>query len=158
MITSALVSWLHVLGVGLGLGAVLARGALLRSLRAEALSDLLQETRARVLLVDSVWGVSALVLLPTGLFRAFGGLEKGTDFYAHSALFWLKMTLVVVVLALEMWPMATLIKWRIAIAKGAPVDLSRARTFGAISFVQGGALVLIMACAAFMARGFLQVR
>lgn len=152
MITSALVSWLHVLGVALGLGAVLARGALLRS------APLTDETRDRVLLVDSVWGVSALVLLPTGLFRAFGGLEKGTDFYAHSALFWLKMVLVVVVLALEMWPMATLIKWRIAIAKGAPVDLSRAPTFGAISFVQGGALVLIMACAAFMARGFLQVR
>ena len=40
-----------------------------------------------------MWGVAALLWLVTGLLRAFGGLEKGTQFYLTSNLFWVKMTL-----------------------------------------------------------------
>lgn len=152
MFTSALVSWLHLVGVALGLGSVAARGVYLR------VAPLTDDARDRALAIDGVWGLSALLLLPTGLFRAFGGLEKGTDFYAHSALFWMKLTLVVTLIALEVWPMAVLIRWRIALARKQPIDTSRARTFAIISFVEAGAIIVIMACAAFMARGFLQVR
>jgi putative membrane protein len=52
----------------------------------------------RVLLADNIWGVSALILLVTGGMRAFGGYEKGTDYYLHQPLFHLKMTLFVLIL------------------------------------------------------------
>ena len=152
MFGSALVSWLHLLGVALGLGSVVARGYFLR---ATPFTDV---DRQRALNVDGIWGLSAMLLLPTGLMRAFFGFEKGFDFYAHSVLFWTKLTIVVALLSLELWPMITLIKWRVAIGKGQPVDTSRARLFGMISYVEGASIVLIMMLAAFMARGFLQVR
>lgn len=140
------------MGVALGLGSVVARGYFLR---ATPFSDV---DRQRALNVDGVWGLAALLLLPTGFLRAFAGLEKGFDFYSHSALFWIKVTLVVGLMALEMWPMITLIKWRVAIGKGQPVDTSKARVFGTISYVEAALLLVVMLCAAFMARGFGQVR
>lgn len=152
MFGSALVSWFHLLGVALGLGAVIARGYFLRATPFTAVD------RQRALTVDGVWGVAALLLLPTGALRAFGGFEKGFDFYGHSALFWTKLALVSALVAVELWPMIVLIKWRVAIAKGQTVDTSRARLFGAISYAEGASIVVIMMLAAFMARGFLQVR
>jgi putative membrane protein len=152
MLGSAFISWLHLLGVALGLGSVFARGYFLR---ASPFSDV---DRQRALNVDGIWGISALLLLPTGALRAFGGFEKGFDFYGHSALFWGKLTIVIALVAAEMWPMVTLIRWRVAMSRGEAVDTSHARTFGTISYVQGGAIVVIMLLAAFMARGFLQVR
>lgn len=59
-----LVSWLHLLGVALGLGSVVARGYLLR---ATPFTDL---DRRRAL---AIWGISPLLLLPTGALRALGG-------------------------------------------------------------------------------------
>lgn len=67
-------------------------------------------------------GISAGILLITGLMRAFGGYEKGTDYYLHQPLFHLKMTLFVIILLLELAPMITLIKWRIALGRGAAID------------------------------------
>lgn len=107
---------IHLLAVALGLWAVLARGA--------ALSRLVVGTAQvrSVLVADNVWGICAGTLLITGLMRAFGGYEKGTDYYLHQPLFHLKMTLFVIILLLEVAPMITLIKWRIALGRGASID------------------------------------
>lgn len=153
MWTSALVSWLHLVGVAIGLGSVAARGYFLR-----ASSPLSPADWKRASNTDGLWGLAALILLPTGALRAFSGLEKGFDFYSHSALFWAKLSIVLLLMSLELWPMATLIKWRVQEARGRSVDFSRARTFGLISYVEAAAIVVLMCIAAFMARGFLQVR
>jgi putative membrane protein len=68
------------------------------------------------------------------------------------------MALLVLILALEMWPMITLIRWRVVLGRGgAPATVApeaTARRIGAISFTQA-ALVVLMVCAAVgMARGF----
>ena len=85
--------------------------------------------------------------------RAFGGYEKGTDYYLHQPLFHLKMTLFVIILLLEVVPMITLIKWRIALGKGASIDQGRARLFARISHVEGLLLMLMVIAATGMARG-----
>src|SRR5262249_33150713 len=103
-VMSAVVSALHVLALALGLPAVFFRG--------RALKGLLDDAGLRGLFAaDSVWGVAALLWLATGLLRAFGGLEKGAHFYLASSLFWTKMALFVAVVALEIWPMTTFIRW-----------------------------------------------
>ena len=74
-------------------------------------------------------GVAAALWLVTGLLRAFGGLEKGSAFYLASRLFWLKMALFALVVALEVWPMLTLIRWRVALRNGGtPTPHPRARS------------------------------
>lgn len=74
---------LHLIALGIGLGALWARGRALRGpLDAARLK--------RVFYADNWWGVAALLWIATGLLRAFGGLEKGTDYYLHNTWFLVK--------------------------------------------------------------------
>ncbi len=106
-----------------------------------------------VLVADNVWGLSALVLLVTGGMRAFGGFEKGTDYYLHQPLFHLKMTLLLLILLLEIVPMIALIKWRMALGKGAVIDPSKAGRLARISHIEALLLILMVVAATGMARG-----
>lgn len=145
-----LVHWflaaIHLLAFALGFWAVLTR--------AKAFSRLAAGTGevGRVLLADNIWGVSALILLITGGMRAFGGYEKGTDYYLHQPLFHLKMTLFVLIVLIELAPMITLIKWRIAKARGTVLDTRRSKLFARISHVEALLLVLMVIAATGMAR------
>lgn len=138
----------HLLAFAMALSAVLARGKALRSLVESEPS-----TVRRVLITDNIWGVSALILLITGGLRAFGGYEKGSDYYLHQPLFHVKMTLLVLILLLELAPMIRFIKWRIALARGAHLDLHLAGLFARISHLQALLVVLMMIAATGMARG-----
>jgi len=146
-----LVHWflaaIHLLAFAMGFWAVLTRGAALSRL-ASGSGEV-----ARVLLADNLWGLSALVLLITGGMRAFGGYEKGTDYYLHQPLFHLKMALFVLILLLELVPMITLIKWRVAKARVAVTDTGRAKVFARISHAEALLLILMVVAATGMARG-----
>jgi putative membrane protein len=144
---SAIVSAFHLLALGIGLPAVYLRGSALKG----ALDG---RGLRRLFVTDTVWGVAAVVWLVTGLLRAFAGLERGSEFYLQSSLFWTKMALILVVSVLEIWPMITFIRWRRAIAKGQALDASSARTLFMVSHIQLALVVVIVFVAAFMARGF----
>lgn len=138
---------IHLLAFALGLWAVLTRGAAFSRLASGT-----GEVR-RVLLADNLWGISALILLITGGMRAFGGYEKGTDYYLHQPLFHLKMTLFVLILLMELAPMITLVKWRIASARGTALDTGRAKLYARISHLEALLLMLMVVAATGMARG-----
>ena len=144
---AAIVSALHVLALAIGLPAVWLRG---RALRA----PLDAAGFGRLFAADAVWGVAAALWLGTGLLRAFAGLEKGSAFYLGSSLFWTKMALFVLVVALEISPMVTFIRWRALRGRGQTPDTSGARTLYVINHVEMAVVVLIVFVASFMARGF----
>ncbi len=137
-----LIKWvlaaLHLLAFGFALAAVLARGRALRRLRTDD-----PRSFRDVFVVDNIWGVSAGILLVTGAFRAFGGLEKGSFYYLHQPLFHLKMTLFLLILLMELAPMITLIKCRIASSRGAALDSGRAKLYARISHVEALLLMLM---------------
>jgi putative membrane protein len=136
----------HLLGLVLGFLGIVNRTA---ALRAPIDADGVR----RVFRADSVWGISALILVSTGLMRAFSGFEKGTRYYLGNTMFWNKMALLATILLLELWPMVVLIRWRIAAARGGPVDTGRSRVLRRISMVQTVLLVLMVFAATAMARG-----
>jgi len=137
---------LHLLALPLGLGAVWARQRALRAaLDAEGLR--------RVFLADTLWGVAALLWIGTGLLRAFGGLEKGASYYLHDHVFYAKMGLLALILLLEIWPMSTLIRWRIALGRGASIDTTPALALARISQIQALLVVLMVFAATALARG-----
>lgn len=109
-------------------------------------------------IADSWWGVSALLWIGTGLMRWLMGTEKPAEFYNSNHIFYAKMGLLVLVLVLEIWPMMTLIRWRIAKAKGtlpAVEDMMPVgRRISTISTVQGFLLIGMVVSAVLMARGF----
>lgn len=144
---AALVSSLHLLALALGLPAVFLRGRALRGrLDAEGLH--------RLFAADSVWGIAAILWIATGLLRAFGGLEKGAEFYLASPLFWLKLGLFLAILALELWPMVTFIRWRLRLRRGLAIDAGPARALHAVNHLEMVLAVLMVFVASFMARGF----
>jgi putative membrane protein len=71
---SAILSALHVLALALGLPGVYLRGRALKG-------PLDRDGLRRLLAADTVWGIAAALWIATGLLRAFGGLEKGSQFY-----------------------------------------------------------------------------
>lgn len=137
---------LHLLGLGIGLGAVWTRSRALRGpLDATGLR--------RVFVADAWWGAAAGVWLVTGLWRLFGSLEKSTDYYLQSPAFMAKMSMFVLVVALEVLPMMTLIRWRASLRRGEPVDTARAGTLARISALQAILVVAMVFAATAMARG-----
>jgi putative membrane protein len=142
-----LLASLHLLGLGVGLGAVIARGLALRS-------RLDRQGVQWVFLADTAWGAAALLWIVTGLWRALGGVEKPTAYYFHNHAFLTKMGLFTTLLALELWPMLTLIAWRRNVARGEMPDTSAAPRLARISFLQGVLVVLMVFLATAMARGY----
>lgn len=144
------ISWIlavvHLLPFSIGLSAVWARG---RALSETPSPQSLQ----RVFFADNVWGLAAIVWIVSGLLRAFGGFEKGTDYYLSNGLFWLKMGALILILVLEIWPMITLIRWRIQLGRGQQPDTRPAAAFARISYVQVALTVLMAIAAAGMTRG-----
>jgi len=147
MLAHWLLAALHLLAFGLGFWAVLTRGTNFRRLATGV-----GEARS-VLIADNLWGISALILLVTGGMRAFGGYEKGADYYLHQPLFHLKMTFFVLIFLLEVMPMLTLIKWRVALARGTAINTGRATLYARISHLEGLLVLLMVVAASGMARG-----
>jgi putative membrane protein len=137
---------LHLLALGIGLGAVWTRGRALRS-------SLDAGTLRQVFLADTFWGLAAVLWISTGLWRLLAGLEKGTGYYLQNHLFLTKMALLGLVLLLEIRPMITLIRWRMTVSRGETPDTRAAPLLARISFVQAWLIVLMVFAAAAMARG-----
>ncbi|WP_250499732.1 DUF2214 family protein [Caballeronia sp. GAWG1-5s-s] len=153
MLIRWLLAALHLLAFGFALGSVLARARALRRLDA-AESVQANALRLRdVFRSDAVWGIAAVVLIVTGLTRAFGGFEKGGAYYLHEPLFHLKMTALVVILLIEVSPMLALIRWRAALAQGGAIDLTRARRFAWMSDLEAALVIVMVIAATGMARG-----
>ena len=138
---------LHLIALGSGLGAVWAR--------ARCLSGVVTSAGLReALYADTWWGVSAVLWIATGALRAFGGFEKGTQYYSHNSLFLAKMSMLLAILLLELSPMIGLIRWRMALRRGETVDTSSGRRFAIISTIQPVLVLFMVLAAAGMARGF----
>ncbi len=149
MVSSWVLAVIHLLGMGLAFAAIYGRARVLGK-------PLARIDLPEVFLADSLWGISALVLVLTGLTRAFGGFEKGTVYYGHQPFFHIKMACLVAIFLLEIYPMITLLRWRIGGRKGdVTPNLMLARKLSQISYLQLFLLVPMVLCAAAMARGII---
>jgi len=122
--------------------------------RGRALQSVLdRDGLRRVFLADGLWGAAAALWIGTGVWRLLAGLEKPTGYYLANHVFLTKMGLLLVILALEISPMLTLVRWRRLVRLGQPLDTSSARRLGTISFIQAWLIVLMVLAATAMARG-----
>lgn len=147
MLLRIVLASLHLLGLGIGLGAIWTRARALRG-------PLDPVNLQRIFAADSFWGAAAGLWIISGLVRAFGGYEKGSAYYLHNGLFGLKMVLLVLILALEVRPMIGLIRWRIRLKRNQTPDFSAARSFSLISHVQAALVITMVGVACALARGW----
>ena len=116
--------------------------------------ELTAKTARKLLAIDGVFGASAGVLLIVGLLRVVY-FEKGAAYYFHSVPFLAKLSLFVLVGLLSIYPTLQFLSWRTALREGrAPVlEDARRRRIRAILHAELTGVVLVILCAALMARG-----
>lgn len=149
MISSQLIlAWLHLLALAIGPAAVWARARALRqSLRVPHDAGAMR----RALTADAWWGVAAVLWLVTGLWRLLGHTEKATSYYFTNPVFYAKMGLFLTIVAMEIWPMMTLVRWRAGKAQPNPRDVGRIEV---ISYAECALVVAVVFAAVSMARGY----
>ena len=108
----------------------------------------------RIMVADAIYGASAGVLLAVGLVRVFF-FEKGFGYYINSIPFLVKFGLFVAIGIASIYPTLRFLSWRGALKQGRAPEVSETeqRRLRKIVHFELFAVVLIILCAALMARG-----
>jgi putative membrane protein len=108
----------------------------------------------RLQVVDLILGAAATVLLIVGLARVFW-FEKGAAYYFHSHAFLTKFGLFILVAILSIVPTLEFLSWRKAVQAGQvpAVAADKLRRVRMIVHIELAAIVVILLCAAIMAKG-----
>jgi len=111
-------------------------------------------TARSLLRVDTLYGISAAMLIVVGLVRVYF-TEKGADYYLHSATFIAKMVLFVIIGLISIYPTRRFMSWRRDLREGrTPVlDEVAQATVRKIIHAELGLLLIVILCAVLMARG-----
>ena len=109
----------------------------------------------RIQVTDSVFGISAGVLLVVGLLRVVY-FEKGAGYYFSDAFFLTKFAAFFITAIISIYPTVTFLSWSKALKQGvtpnmSPVQIRHVRM--CLMWEMTG-IVVILFCAPFMARGF----
>jgi murein DD-endopeptidase MepM/ murein hydrolase activator NlpD len=148
MILRIVLATLHLLALAVGLGGVWAR--------ARALDDSLRNPEdprsiRRALVGNGWWALAVVVWLATGLWRMLAGTERPPSYYVESGAFAVKMGIFLVVVALDVWPTAVLLRWWRKRSEPNPRDVGRIEI---ISYVQCALVAGMVLAAAMTARGY----
>jgi putative membrane protein len=144
---STLFAFLHHVCAFTLVSAVAVEFALIRQ-------ELTLSSARRLQVTDAVFGIAAGALLVIGLLRVFF-FEKGSDYYFHSHAFMAKLSIFIAIGLLSIIPTREFLSWRGALKAGqAPaIDAKKLRLVTAVIHGELLAIVLILLCAAIMARG-----
>jgi len=112
------------------------------------------ESARKILRFDAVYGMSAMAVLAIGLFRVFF-FEKGAGYYFQSVPFLAKLALFAVVGLASIKPTLEFLSWRTALKQGQmpAIDPRKLGIIRSILHWELAGVVLILLCAALMARG-----
>jgi len=148
MYTPAIMAFLHHLAAFTVVGALVAEVMLFKPPLTVAQARKLQ-------LVDSVFGLSAGVLLVVGLLRVVY-FEKSAGYYFSDAFFLTKFAAFLLAAVISIYPTVLFLSWGKALKQGLAPELSAAQVRRArmCLMLELTAIVVILFCAPFMARGF----
>ena len=147
MIVDALLAYLHWISIFLLIVFLTAETVLLRP-------DMTPDHVRRLGFYDLFYGISALLVLASGLARVVWGV-KGLDFYLHNPVFLAKVCLFVIIGLLSIKPTLTILRWRrqrhaVPLFVPGAAEIARMRRW---AMLEAHLLILIPFAAALMARG-----
>ena len=144
---STLFAFLHHLCAFTLVSAVAIELALIRG-------ELTLSSARRLQVTDLVFGIAAGTLLVIGLLRVFF-FEKGATYYFHSHAFLTKLSVFVVIGLLSIVPTMEFLSWSGALKAGQlpAISAKKLRLVTAVIHGELLAIVIILLCAAIMARG-----
>lgn len=147
IVRDALLHYAHFLCIFLLASLLTGEAILLRRV-------LSRERVAQLQSVDRWYGISAALVIVTGLSLVFFGL-KGSAYYVHNGVFWLKMALFVCIGLTSIVPTVAYLRWNQRLAADGSIALEDGeyRRLRALVWVQIVLLVFVPLCAALMANG-----
>jgi putative membrane protein len=148
MYASALMAFLHHAAAFTLVGALAVEVALFK--------PPLSPTQAqRLLRTDMIFGASAAALLAVGILRV-AYFEKGPAYYWRDVFFLIKFAAFLVAALISIYPTVTFLSWNSSLKAGnAPqIPVGRTRFVRMCLMLELTAILVILLCAALMARGF----
>jgi putative membrane protein len=147
MYASALMAFLHHLAAFALVAALAVEVALFKP-------PLTVVQARRLLRTDLVFGASATVVLVVGMLRV-GYFEKGPQYYWHDGFFIVKFAAFVAAALISIHPTLTFLSWSKALKAGIAPEIAagRTRSVRLCMMAELTAIVVILLCAACMARG-----
>jgi putative membrane protein len=105
--------------------------------------------------IDLFYLVTALLAVTTGLLRVFFG-AKGVAFYVNNPIFWVKITLFIVVGLISIIPTLRFIRWTRTMQKDKAISINDHELAGTarIIYLELALLAFIPLMGSLMARGF----
>jgi putative membrane protein len=109
----------------------------------------------RLLRTDMIFGASATLLLAVGLLRV-AYFEKGPAYYWHDVFFLIKFGAFILAALISIYPTVTFFSWnrRLKTGVAAQIDAGRTQRVRMCLMLELTAVLVILLCAALMARGF----
>jgi putative membrane protein len=145
---SAATAYVHYLSFMLTFGALAVESQTLKK-------DISLEDAWRLVIADTIYGLSATTVLITGILRVlyFG---KGQDYYLSSPIFYTKVGIFVIVGLLSLYPTFLFISWIKTLRDRQPPNLELSKVQILSWMIRGEliGLVLIPLFATLLARGF----
>lgn len=145
---SAATAYVHYLSFMLAFGALAVESQTLKK-------DISLEDAWRLVIADTIYGLSATTVLITGILRVlyFG---KGQDYYLSSPIFYTKVGIFVIVGLLSLYPTFLFISWIKTLRDRQPPSLELSQVQILSWMIRGEliGLVLIPLFATLLARGF----
>lgn len=148
MIGNAIIAYFHYLGILVLFASLLLEHSLYRA-------ELSVTQARRLTRIDGLYGLSAIVVLISGILRVFNE-PKGVDYYLVSQFFYVKVGLFILVGLLSIYPTVHFFKWRNNLRVSQPPQIGTATAQRVISVIRIEllAIALLPLLAALMARGF----
>jgi putative membrane protein len=113
-----IVAWIHYVGIMLLIASLLGEHLMLKPELTAAQARTIQR-------LDAVYGVSAVIVLATGIMRMF--LEKGAAYYNHQIAFHILVGIFVIVGLLSIYPTMIFLRWRSDSVAGRGQQLAQAQ-------------------------------
>ena len=109
----------------------------------------------RLVRTDTIFGASAAILLAAGMLRVWY-FEKGPAYYWHDAFFLIKFGAFLVAALISVYPTVTFLSWNRGLKAGVAPEIpaGRTRSVRMCLMLELTAILVILFCAALMARGF----
>jgi putative membrane protein len=148
MTLEAILAALHVVAILTFVVFLSSQAALCRT---EWMNAAVVERLARL---DMIYGVAAMLLIASGLARLFWGV-KGLSWYVSQPLFHIKITIVVAMAVLSIWPSIMFRRWlRNLRATGAMPEATEVKKVRRLVMIQSHVLPVVAVIAVFWARGW----
>lgn len=142
-----LIPYLHYIGIMALMGSIITEHVILKP-------RMTQEQVKSLAVVDLIYGLSAILVLATGLLRWFM-YGKGYDFYMSTPLFHIKLTLFIVLGILSIFPTLKILKWKKQYKGGEEPEISEKQVKRLLMFIRIELLIvaIIPLLAVMIARG-----